>query len=71
MDIILFALYILIGIILVWIFCRVSDIEIQGMEDFGLCVVLIWLWPTVIICGIILIIMDWFDGFSGGPGLFS
>ena len=71
MDIILFALYILIGIILVWIFCRISDIEIQDTADFGLCVVLIWLWPAVIICGIILIIMDWFDGFSGGPGLFS
>ena len=71
MGIILFALYILIGGILVGIFCRISDIEIQDTEDFGLCVVLIWLWPTVVICGIILIIMDWFDGFSGGSGLFG
>ena len=71
MNIILFALYILIGGILVWIFCRISDTEIQDTKDFSLCVVLIWLWPTVIICGIILIIMDWFDGFSGGSGLFG
>ena len=71
MNVILFALYILIGGILVWNFCRISDIEIQDTEDFGLCVVLIWLWPAIILCGIILIIMDWFDGFNGGPGLFS
>ena len=71
MNIILFALYILIGGMLVWIFCRISDIEIQDMEDFSLCVVLICLWPAVLMCSIILIIMDWFNGFSGGSGLFG
>ena len=71
MNIILFVLYILIGGILVWVFCHISDIEIQDMEDFSLCVVLICLWPAVLVCGIILIIMDWLNGFSGGPGLFG
>ena len=71
MNIILFALYILIGGIMVWIFCRISDTEIQDTKDFSLCIVLICLWPAVLMCGIILTIMDWFDGFSGGPGLFT
>ena len=71
MNIILFALYILIGGILVWIFCRVSNIEIQDMEDFSLCVVLICLWPAILMCGIILIIIDWFNGLGGGPSLFA
>ena len=71
MNIILFALYILIGGILVWIFCRISDTEIQDTKDFSLCVVLICLWPAVLMCSIILIIMDWFNGFSGGSGLFG
>ena len=71
MDIILFALYILIGGIMVWIFCRISDTEIQDAEDFSLCVVLICLWPAILMCGIILTIMDWFNSLGGGPGLFS
>ena len=71
MNIILFALYILIGGISVWVFCRISDTEIQDTKDFSLCVVLICLWPAVLMCGIILTIMDWFDGFNGGSGLFG
>ena len=70
MSIVLFALYILIGSIFIWLFMRYSDAEITDAEDFSLCVVLICLWPAVLICGIILTIMDWLDGFGGGPGLF-
>ena len=71
MNIILFALYILIGGILVWIFCRISDTEIQDTKDFSLCVVLICLWPAVFMCSVILIIMEWFNSLRGGPGLFG
>lgn len=71
MSVILFALYILIGSIFIWLFMRYSDAEITDAEDFSLCIVLICLWPAVLICGIVLIIMYWLDGFGGGPGLFS
>ena len=71
MSIVLFALYILIGSIFIWLFMRYSDVEITDVEDFSLCVVLICLWPAVLICGIILIVMDWFNGFGGGPSLFG
>lgn len=71
MSVVLFALYILIGSIFIWLFMRYSDAEITDAEDFSLCVVLICLWPAVLICGIILTIMDWLDGFGGGPGLFA
>ena len=69
MSVVLFALYILIGSIFIWLFMRYSDAEITDAEDFSLCVVLICLWPAILICGIILTIMDWFDNFTGGPGL--
>ena len=71
MSVVLFALYILIGSIFIWLFMRYSDAEITDAEDFSLCVVLICLWPAVLICGIVLIIMDWLDGFGGGPSLFT
>lgn len=70
MSVVLFALYILIGSIFIWLFMRYSDAEITDAEDFSLCVVLICLWPAVLICGIILAIIDWLDGFGGGPSLF-
>ena len=71
MNVIVFSLYILIGSIFIWLFMRYSDVEITDVEDFSLCVVLICLWPAVLICGIILIVMDWFNGFGGGPSLFG
>ena len=71
MSVVLFALYILIGSIFIWLFMRYSDAEIADTKDFSLCVVLICLWPAVLVCGIILTIMDWLDGFGGGPGLFT
>ena len=71
MSVVLFVLYILIGSIFIWLFMRYSDAEITDAEDFSLCVVLICLWPAVLICGIVLIIMDWLDGFGGGPSLFT
>ena len=70
MSVVLFALYILIGSIFIWLFMRYSDAEITDAEDFSLCVVLICLWPAILICGIILTIMNWFDNITGGPGLF-
>lgn len=70
-SLISFVIYILIGIIFVLAYCRYSDITIQDSTDFSVCVVLVVLWPAVVLCGLILIIMDWFSGFGGGPGLFS
>ena len=70
-SLISFVIYILIGIIFILAYCRYSDITIQDSTDFSVCVVLVVLWPAVVLCGLILIIMDWFSGFGGGPGLFS
>ena len=70
MSVIVFSLYILIGSIFIWLFMRYSDAEIADAKDFSLCVVLICLWPAILVCGIILTIMDWLDGFGGGSGLF-
>ena len=71
MSVIVFSLYMLIGSIFIWLFMHYSDTEIADVKDFSLCVVLICLWPAVLVCGIILTIMDWLDGFGGGPGLFA
>lgn len=71
MSVVLFALYILIGSIFIWLFMRYSDAEITDAEDFSLCVVFVCLWPAVLICVIILTIMDWLDNFTGGSGLFA
>ena len=70
-SLISFVIYILIGIVFVLEYCRYSDITIQDSTDFSVCVVLVALWPAVVLCGLILIIMDWLDGFGGGPGLFT
>ena len=70
-SLISFFIYILIGIIFVLAYCRYSDITIQDSTDFSVCVVLVVLWPAVVLCGLILIIMDWFSGFGGGPSLFA
>ena len=39
MSIVLFALYILIGSIFIWLFMRYSDVEITDVEDFSLWIV--------------------------------
>ena len=71
MNIILFLLYILIGGLFVLVLLNASDIQIQDTKDFSFYIVLVCLWPAVLVCGIILTIMDWLDGFGGGPGLFA
>lgn len=71
MEIIFFLLYILIGGLFVLVSFKVNDISIKDTKDFSFCVVLVCLWPAVLVCGIILTIMDWLDGFGGGPGLFA
>ena len=71
MEIIFFLLYILIGGLFVLALLNASDIPIQDTKDFSFYVVLVCLWPAVLVCGIILTIMDWLDGFGGGPGLFA
>lgn len=71
MEIIFFLLYILIGGLFVLVSFKVNDIPIKDTKDFSFYVVLVCLWPAILICGIILTIMDWLDGFGGGPGLFA
>ena len=71
MEIIFFLLYILIGGLFVLALLKASDIPIKDTKDFSFYVVLVCLWPAVLVCGIILTIMDWFDNFTGGPGLFA
>ena len=70
MEIIFFLLYILIGSLFVLVLFNVNDIPIKDTKNFSFYVVLVCLWPAVLVCGIILTIMDWFDNFTGGSGLF-
>ena len=69
LDLIIFVVYIIIGLGLVAAFCYRADIKIYDIADFGVLVVLVYLWPAILMCGIILAIIDWFNGLGGGPSL--
>ena len=71
LDLIIFIVYIIIGLGLVAAFCYRADIKIYDVADFGVYIVLVCLWPAILMCGIILVIIDWFNGLSGGPSLFG
>lgn len=71
LDLIIFVVYIIIGLGLVAAFCYRADIKIYDIADFGVLVVLVCLWPAILMCGIILAIIDWFNGLGGGPSLFA
>ena len=70
-DLIIFVVYIIIGLGFVAAFCYYADIKIYDTANFGVYVVLVCLWPAILMCGIILVIIDWFSGLGGGPGLFA
>ena len=71
LDLIIFVVYIAIGLGLVAAFCYRADIKIYDVADFGVYIVLVCLWPAILMCGIILVIIDWFNGLGGGPSLFA
>lgn len=71
LDLIIFVVYIIIGLGLVTAFCYRADIKIYDITDFGVCIVLVCLWPAILMCGIVLVIIDWFNGLGGGPSLFA
>ena len=71
LDLIIFIVYIIIGLGLVAAFCYRADIKIYDVADFGVYVVLVCLWPAILMCGIILVIIDWLNGLGGGPSLFA
>ena len=71
LDLIIFVVYIIIGLGLVAAFCYRADIKIYDVADFGVYIVLVCLWPAILMCGIILVIIDWLNGLGGGPSLFA
>ena len=71
LDLIIFVVYIIIGLGLVAAFCYRADIKIYDVVDFGVYIVLVCLWPAILMCGIILVIIDWFNSLGGGPSLFA
>ena len=71
LDLIIFVVYIIIGLGRVAAFCYRADIKIYDVADFGVYIVLVCLWPAILMCGIILVIIDWFNGLGGGPSLFA
>ena len=71
LDLIIFIVYIIIGLGLVAAFCYRADIKIYDVADFGVYIVLVCLWPAILMCGIILVIIDWLNGLGGGPSLFA
>ena len=71
LDLIIFVVYIIIGLGLVAAFCYRADIKIYDVADFGVYIVLVCLWPAILMCGIILVIIDWCNGLGGGPSLFA
>lgn len=71
LDLIIFVVYIIIGLGLVAAFCYRADIKIYDVADFGVYIVLVCLWPAILMCGIILVIIDWFNELGGGPSLFA
>ena len=71
LDLIIFVVYIIIGLGLVAAFCYRADIKIYDVADFGVYIVLVCLWPAILMCGIILVIIDWFNSLGGGPSLFA
>ena len=70
-DLIIFVVYIIIGLGFVAAFCYYADIKIYDTANFGVYVVLVCLWPAILMCGIILVIIDWFNELGGGPSLFA